>query len=82
MRLRTSRCPCRRGLGTLQQVYLETGLMSRHFIAEISPNAALNYTKPNHGEGDRPWYAGNDFYVFSFKKSEKQDTNGRFYRTK
>ena len=53
-RLRTSRCPCRGRLGTLKTPScpwrgcpaagrnLETGHLSRHYIAEISLNVTLN----------------------------------------
>ena len=54
-RLRTSRCPCRGILGTLKTPScpwrgcpaagqnLETGHLSRHYIAEISLNVTLNH---------------------------------------
>ena len=54
-RLRTSRCPCRGRLGTLKTPScpwrgcpaagqnLETGHLSRHYIAEISLNVTLNH---------------------------------------
>ena len=55
-RLRTFRCPCRGRLGTLKTPScpwrrcpaagqnLETGHLSRHYIAEISLNVTLNHT--------------------------------------
>ena len=58
-RLRTSRCPCRGRLGTLKTPScpwrgcpaagqnLETGHLSRHYIAEISLNATLNHNQLN-----------------------------------
>ena len=59
-RLRTSRCPCRGRLGTLKTPScpwrgcpaagqnLETGHLSRHFIAEISLNVMLNHNQQQH----------------------------------
>ena len=56
-RLRTSRCPCRDRLGTLKTPscpwrgcpaagqHLETGHLSRHYIAEISLNVTLNHNQ-------------------------------------
>ena len=56
-RLRTSRCPCRGRLGTLKTPScpwrgcpaagqnLETGHLSRHYIAEISLNVTLNHNQ-------------------------------------
>ena len=56
-RLRTSRCPCRGRLGTLKTPScpwrwcpaagqnLETGHLSRHYIAEILLNVALNHNQ-------------------------------------
>ena len=56
-RLRTSRCPCRGRLGTLKTPScpwrgcpaagqnLETGHLSRHYIAEISLNVTLNHNE-------------------------------------
>ena len=56
-RLRTSRCPCRGRLGTLKAPScpwrgcpaagqnLETGHLSRHYIAEISLNVTLNHNQ-------------------------------------
>ena len=56
-RLRTSRCPCRGRLGTLKTTScpwrgcpaagqnLETGHLSRHYIAEVSLNVALNHNQ-------------------------------------
>ena len=56
-RLRTSRCPCRGRLGTLKNPCcpwrgcpaagqnLETGHLSRHYIAEISLNVTLNHNQ-------------------------------------
>ena len=56
-RFRTSRCPCRGRLGTLKTPScpwrgrpaagqnLETGHLSRHYIAEISLNVTLNYNQ-------------------------------------
>ena len=56
-RLRTSRCPCRGRLGTLKipscpwrgcpaaGQNLETGHLSRHYIAEISLNVTLNHNQ-------------------------------------
>ena len=58
-RLRTSRCPCRGRLGTLKTPScpwrgcpaagqnLETGHLSRHYIAEISLNVTLNHIQLN-----------------------------------
>ena len=58
-RLRTSRCPCRGRLGTLKTPScpwrgcpaagqnLETGHLSRHYIAEISLNVTLNHNQLN-----------------------------------
>ena len=58
-RLRTSRCPCRGRLGTLKTPCcpwrgcpaagqnLETGHLSRHYIAEISLNVTLNHKQTN-----------------------------------
>ena len=55
--LRTSRCPCRGRLGTLKTPScpwrgcpaagqnLETGHLSRHYIAEISLNVTLNHNQ-------------------------------------
>ena len=66
-RLRTSRCPCRGRLGTLKTPScpwhgcpaagqnLETGHLSRHYIAEISLNVTLNNYQPTNqfwGLGD------------------------------
>ena len=57
IRLRTSRCPCRGRLGTLKTPScpwrgcpaagqnLETGHLSRHYIAEISLNVTLNHNQ-------------------------------------
>ena len=59
-RLRTSRCPCRGRLGTLKTPScpwrgcpaagqnLETGHLSRHYIAEISLNVTLNHNQQQH----------------------------------
>ena len=59
-RLRTSRCPCRGRLGTLKTPScpwrgcpaagqnLETGHLSRHYIAEISLNVTLNHKQTNN----------------------------------
>ena len=56
-RLRASRCPCRGRLGTLKNPScpwrgcpaagqnLETGHLSRHYIAEISLNVTLNHNQ-------------------------------------
>ena len=61
-RLRTSRCPCRGRLGTLKTPScpwrgcraagqnLETGHLSRHYIAEISLNVALNHNQQQQQE--------------------------------
>ena len=58
-RLRTSRCPCRGRLGTLKTPScpwrgcpaagqnLETGHLSRHYIAEIPLNVTLNHKQTN-----------------------------------
>ena len=62
-RLGTSRCPCRGRLGTLKTPScpwhgcpaagqnLETGHLSRHYIAEISLNVTLN-----HNQQQQLWY--------------------------
>ena len=59
-RLRTSRCPCRGSLSTLKTPScpwrgclaagqnLETGHLSRHYIAEISLNVTLNHNQHTH----------------------------------
>ena len=56
-RLRTSRCPCRGRLGTIKTPScpwrgcptagqnLETGHLSRHYLAEISLNVTLNHNQ-------------------------------------
>ena len=69
-RLRTSRCPSRGRLGTLKTPScqwrgcpaagqnLETGLLSRHYIAEISLNVTLNNNQPtNQSWGLGVWTA-------------------------
>ena len=71
-RLRTSRCPCRGRLGTLKTPScpwrgcpaagqnLETGHLSRHYIAEISLNVTLNHNQQQQstcaGGGDKNTY--------------------------
>ena len=63
-RLRTSRCPCRGRLGTLKTTSypwpgcpaagknLESGHLSRHYIAEISLNVTLNHNQPTNQSED------------------------------
>ena len=62
-RLRMSRCPCRGRLGTLKTPScpwrgcpaagqnLETGHLSRHYIAEISLNVTLNHNQQQQQQG-------------------------------
>ena len=57
-RRRTSQCPCQDRLGPLNPLDVhsvgcpatglnfETGQLSRHYIAEISPNVTLNHSQP------------------------------------
>ena len=66
-RLRTSRCPCRGRLGTLKTPscplrgcpaagqHLETGHLSRHYIAEISLNVTLNHNQQSRTTGRHFW---------------------------
>ena len=67
--LRTSRCPCRGRLGTLKTPScpwrgcpaagqnLETGHLSRHYIAEISLNVTLNHNQLNSTDCPYSLYA-------------------------
>ena len=79
-RLRTSRCPCRCRLGTLKTPScpwrgcpptgqnLETGHLSRHYIAEISLNVTLNHIqRQNNVDYSCNLYSGFYYVAVGYK---------------
>ena len=80
-RLRTSRCPCRGRLGTLKTPScpwrgcpaagqnLETGHLSRHYIAEISLNVTLNHNQQSTTTNALPLKNPRHVHSFKYKNS-------------